>query len=208
MASLKGAGTEDKKKVAIAAALGVAVLALAIHTIFSGPSATPFQSTAQVQPIAVSSPSTGADENPDERRASTRSEAAIDPHLHPEWMAENENYLYTGNGRNIFSETSGPPPPPVHIESVKGPVRPSMEAAAAARAAAGPPQIDRKFFGYVAPKNGGPRRAFLLAGNNVFVAGVGDVVSHRYRIVQIAPTSIQVEDLPYSDTQTLPLTRN
>jgi hypothetical protein len=107
MASLKGAGTEDKKKVAIAAALGVAVLALAIHTIFSGPSATPFQSTAQVQPIAVSSPSTGADENPDERRASTRSEAAIDPHLHPEWMAENENYLYTTS--NPSKGRCGPP---------------------------------------------------------------------------------------------------
>ena len=204
MASLKGIGSEDKKKVAIASALGVAVLALALHTIFGGPSSTPAPPPAEVQQMTTTTTSAPDDTN----RHAARSEAAIDPRLHPEWMAENENYLYNGNGRNIFSETSGPPPPPVHIESVKGPVRPSMESAAAARAAAGPPQIDLKFFGYVAPKNGGPRRAFLLQGNNVFVAGIGDVVSHRYRIVGIAPTSIQVEDLPYSDTQTLPLTRN
>jgi hypothetical protein len=204
MASLKGIGSEDKKKVAIASALGVAVLALAIHTIFGGPSSTPVPPPAEVQQMTTTTTSAPDDAN----RRPARSEAAIDPHLHPEWMAENENYLYSGSGRNIFSETSGPPPPPVHIESVKGPVRPSMQAAAAARGPAGPPPIDLKFFGYVAPKNGGPRRAFLLQGNNVFVAGIGDVVSHRYRIIGIAPTSIQVEDLPNSDTQTLPLTSN
>jgi hypothetical protein len=202
MASLKGMGTEDKKKVAIAAALGVAVLALAVHTIFGGPSATLPPPPAEVRQESVVSPQQQA------RASAARSESSIDPRLHPEWMAENENYLYTGDGRNIFSETSGPPPPPVHIEAVKAPARPSMESAAAVRAAAGPPQIDLKFFGYVAPKDGGPRRAFLLQGSNVFVAGIGDVVSHRYRIKEIAPTSIQVEDLPYSDTQTLPLTRN
>jgi hypothetical protein len=202
MASLKGTGSEDKKKVAIAAALGIAVLALAMHTIFGGPSSTPVPPPAEVQQINESSAPAEAN------RHATRSEAAIDPHLHPEWMAENENYLYSGNGRNIFSETSGPPPPPVHIESVKGPVRPSMQVAAAPSGPVGPPRIDLKFFGYVAPKNGGPSRAFLLQGNNVFVAGIGEVVSHRYRIVGIAPTSIQVEDLPNSDTQTLPLTRN
>jgi hypothetical protein len=206
MASLKGIGAEDKKKVAIAATLGVAVLALAIHTIFGGPSATPTPPPAVVESSA--GPAVSGGRHGRAGQVGPASEAAIDPHLHPEWMAENENYLYSGNGRNIFSETSGPPPPPVHIEAVKGPVRPSMEMAAARRGPAGPPQIDLKFFGYVSPKNGGPQRAFLLKGNNVYVAGVGEVVSHRYRITQISPTSIQVEDLPYSDTQTLPLTRN
>ena len=210
MASLSGMGTGDKKKVAVAAGLGVVVLALAAHTIFGGPSSTP---VAPVQPASLSMPAPGP--------AATRSRAAsgaaasaastsnaatasIDPDLHPELMAENENYLYTGHGRNIFSQTSGPPPAAIAIEKVRGPVRPSAQQIAASAAPPGPPAINLKFFGYAARRNG-TRRAFLLHDDDVFVASEGDVVSHRYRVVKIAPFSIEVEDLPYHDTQTLPL---
>lgn len=200
MASFTGMGTQDKKKVAIAGGLGVAVLALAIHTIFGGsPTSTPLPPPAE--PTALAGPSASP-----ARASAANGETSLDPRLYPGLMAENENYLYNGNGRDIFAEQAGPPAA-VNIEKVKGPIRPSMQMAANA-GPAGPPPVDLKFFGYEAPKNGGPRRAFLLNGDNVFVAGVGDVVSHRYRVVQIAPSSIQVEDLPYSDTQTLPLIRN
>jgi hypothetical protein len=40
------------------------------------------------------------------------------------------------------------------------------------------------------------------------VAAEGDVVDHRYKVVKIAPFNIQVEDLPFNDTQTLPLTQS
>ena len=207
MARLKGMGTDDKKKVAVAAGLGVVVLALAAHTIFGGPS-TP---VAPVQPASLAVAAAPAPE----RAATGSREAApantatssIDPTLHPELMAENENYLYKGSGRNIFSQTSGAPPAATAIEKVKGPVRPSAQQIAANAGPPTPPPIDLRFFGYAARKNG-TRRAFLLHGDDVFIASVGDVVSHRYRVVQIAPFSIQIEDLPYHNTQTLPLVQN
>ena len=67
-----------------------------------------------------------------------------------------------------------------------------------------PPAVDLKFFGFASKQDGG-RRAFLTHGEDVFVAAEGDVVSHRYKVVSIAPTSVQIEDLPFHDTQTLPL---
>jgi hypothetical protein len=70
-----------------------------------------------------------------------------------------------------------------------------------------PPPIDLKFFGYES-RQGGAKRVFLLHGDDVFIAGEGDVVDHHYRVVKIAPLSVQVEDIPYKNTQTLPLIQN
>jgi hypothetical protein len=67
-----------------------------------------------------------------------------------------------------------------------------------------PPPIDLKFFGYSATP-GGVRQAFLLHGEDIFLAHEGDVVDRRYRVGRIAPSGIEVTDIPYSSTQTLPL---
>ena len=128
--------------------------------------------------------------------------ASLDPTLHPEWMAAAESLQYAGKGRNIFSMSSAP----VQIEKLKGPARPGAQALVA-MGPPPPPPIDLKFFGYEA-HSGGARRIFLLHGDDVFIAVEGDVVDHRYKVVQIAPFSIQVEDLPYHNTQTLPLIQN
>ncbi len=200
MARFTGAGTGDKKKVAVAAGLGVVVVALAFNTIFGGPAAAPPPAPAPVRPVAAAAPATA-------RAGSTPApaNASLDPALHPELMAENENYLYTGSGRNIFSQNSAPPPP---IEQVKAPVRPSEQQQVAVNTGPPPPPpIDLHFFGYASRPNG-TRRAFLTHGDDVFVASEGDVVSHRYRVISIEPSSIQVEDLPYHNTQTLPLVQN
>ncbi len=211
MPQLKGTGTDDKKKVAAAAALGFVVLALAYHTLFGGPAANlppasvpasatavaPVRSAAAVTEVgARSSPVVGV------------ADSSLDPALHPELMAENENYLYAGSGRNIFSGTiEAPAVAAIPIPKVTAPVRPPVSVAAVNSGPPPPPTIDLRFFGYAARGNGA-RRAFLLHGDDVFVASEGDVVSHRYRVVRIAPTSVDIEDLPYHDTQTLPLTQN
>ena len=200
MATLKGTGTEDKKKVAIAAVLGFLVLALAYHTLFGGP-ATPAPAPA-VPGAFVAGTAPGP-------QSTGPSNASLDPGLHPELMAENENYIYAGTGRDIFSQTSSAPPAAaIQIPKVNAPPRPSMGTVVpVSTGPPPPPAIDLRFFGYAARGNG-VRRAFLLHGDDVFVASEGEVVSHRYRIVRIAATSIEIEDLPYHNTQTLPLTQN
>ncbi len=129
--------------------------------------------------------------------------ASLDPTLHPEWMAQAESLEYSGRGRNIFSQSSAPP----EIEQVKAPVRPTTPVAEVPQGPPPPPPIDLKFFGYEARKDG-TRKAFLLHGEDVFIASEGDVVDHRYKVLKIAPFSVQVEDLPYKNAQPLPLVQN
>lgn len=200
------AGTEDKKKVYLAAGLGVLVLGLAAHTLLSGPD-TPVVTTPPT--TATASPAAGRAATAHAATHAGTASTTLDPTLHPELMAENESFVYSGTGRNIFSLNSAPPAAlvPSKIEPVKGQIRPAPQIAQGPPALPPPPAIDLKFFGYEA-QHDGSRKAFLLHGDDVFIASEGDVVSHRYKVVKIAATSIQVEDLPYHDTQSLPLIAN
>ena len=66
------------------------------------------------------------------------------------------------------------------------------------------PPINLKFFG-TATRANGTRQAFLLQGDDVFLASPGDIIARKYKIVSINANSIQVEDLINTNTQTLPL---
>ena len=63
---------------------------------------------------------------------------------------------------------------------------------------------DLKFFG-TATSADGKRRAFLLKGEDVFLASDGDIVQRRYRIVTVSANSILVEDMANNNRQTLPM---
>jgi hypothetical protein len=132
------------------------------------------------------------------------SSSALDPTLHPELMAQAEDTTYSGNGRNIFSPNSAAPTP-VDIEKPKsfrpGPPPPPPGPPP-------PPAIDLKFYGYSAMQGGGNRQIFLLHGDDIFLAHEGDVVDRRYRVVSIRPFSVEIEDIPYHNTQSLPLSQN
>jgi hypothetical protein len=202
-------GTEDKKKVYIAAGLGVLVLGLVIYNLkdsFGGSSPAP----APPPPVVAQ---TSARPATSSKASSTSHEATkvlsapvnLDPTLHPELMAQAESLEYTGNGRNIFSLTSVPIEIPKPVKTPRNTEQASIPTGPPPPAP--PPPIDLKFFGF-SSRQTGARRAFLLKGDDVFIASEGEVVDHRYKVVKIAPTSIQVEDIPYANTQSLPLVAN
>ncbi len=192
-------GTDSKGKVIAVAVLGIIIVGLVfwdVNRIFFGSPSAPPSST---QTAAAAPPTSG---NGSAKRIPV-SLSRLDPTLHPELMAQAESIRYTGSGRNIFSMNSAPP---AKIEAVKGPVRPVQHIAAAPMGPPPPPPIDLQFFGYEA--HGSVRKAFLLQGANIFIASPGDIVAHRYKIVKILPFSIEVTDLLYNHTQSLPLARS
>jgi hypothetical protein len=201
-------GTEDKKKLTAAAVFGVGALFAVyyMYSSFSTPDVPP-----PAPPVIVSAPARGrttASETAVNGRAAGKvgtTSAQYDPTLKMEAMLVTESLVYTGSGRNIFSANSAPPP--VVIPKAIASARPNAAAEAAARAALGPPPlppIDLKFFGVETSENG-TRRAFLLHGEDVFLASAGDVVQRRYKVDTISASSIEVEDLTDNNRQTLVL---
>ena len=139
--------------------------------------------------------------------------ASLDPTLDPSAMLRTEHLVYAGSGRNIFSATYVPEPTKIEQAKFsprpKGPPPPVVPVAPTPPPTCPPscPPINLKFFG-TATRGGGSRQAFLLQGDDVFLASPGDIVARRYKIVSIAANSIQVEDLTNNNTQTLPLQSN
>ena len=196
-------GAEDKKKVYLAGGLGVVVVGLAIYTFFGGstpaPAPRPPVAPTQARRAAASG---GAVTH--EAAKLPNDAVNLDPTLHPELMAQAESLEYTGTGRNIFSLTSVPIAIPQPIKSARNTAPPPPTGPPPP---APPPPIDLTFFGYSA-RPSGLRRAFLLKGDDVFIASEGDIVDHRYKVTQIEKTSVQVEDIPYAHSQSLPLVQN
>jgi hypothetical protein len=207
-------GAESKPKLYAAIGLGTVVLIIAIIQLpkFFGsssaapvaPPPAPVVSTSAAPATQASSPigRPGAATYP-HQAIQLPSSSALDPTLHPELMGQAEETTYSGNGRNIFSPNSAAPTP-VNIEKPKN-FRPS--APPVPQGPPPPPAIDLKFYGY-SSAHGGNRQIFLLHGDDIFLAHEGDVVDRRYRVVSIRPFSVEIEDIPYHNTQSVPLSQN
>jgi hypothetical protein len=130
--------------------------------------------------------------------------AQLDPTLRMEAMLVTESLAYSGSGRNIFSASSVPVdiPKPIAPVRPKGPVVPPPPPVPVGPPP--PPPIDLKFFG-TATGPDGKRQAFLLHGDDVFLASDGDIVQRKYKVISVSSGSILVEDLANNNRQTLPL---
>jgi hypothetical protein len=194
-------GTEDKKKLTILAVVGTLGLACAFY-IFNQLS-VPSTPAPVVAPVVATAPAPfkGKPQAAGSQAVLTQ----LDPTLKMGPMLVTEALVYSGGGRNIFSATSVP----VEIPKAVAPPRPvaAPPPVPVRQGPPPPPPIDLKFFGTATSKNGA-RQAFLLHGEDVFVASAGDVVQRRYKVISIAGNSIVVEDMTNNNRQTLPLLAN
>jgi hypothetical protein len=200
-------GTENRKNVVLAAVLGVVAILAIIYELM--PASSTIASTGTTTGVA-SVPSTVLP-HPTGRHgggsASAKKERApqsLDPTLQLQQLAAIEQIKYEGSGRNIFVSQADP--------VIPKPVAPGQTSPADARmyqppAAAAPPPIPLKFFGF-ANQPGEPKKVFLSKGEDVFIAGEGEIVDRRYKVVRISPTSVEVQDVVGSGPpQNLPLTQ-
>ena len=194
-------GVEDKKKLAILSIAGVGALgAVAYMYTQLFPSTTPPATSANE---AVTPPKLAQTSAKNSEKPLAVTAAALDPTLHMGPMLITEALEYKGNGRNIFSaEAAAAADLPKAIASARPTFTP-----VASTAASGPPPIDLKFFG-TAAHGTQPPRAFLLRGEDVFLASIGDVVQRRYKILAITANSVTVKDLSTNNQQSLALALN
>jgi hypothetical protein len=137
----------------------------------------------------------------------------IDPTLRLDLLAKLKNIRPEGASRSLFDFGVAPAAEAVKIEKV-APVHPGLTAKFIGPAAPKPPPpkldpppppIPLKFYGYTNAARTGPKRAFFLEGEDIFIAGEGDIIKSRYKVVRIGVNSAVVEDTANKHQQTLPL---
>lgn len=152
--------------------------------------------------------------------------AKVDPILKLAMLEKLRKVGIEGGSRSLFDFSGAPAPnaPKPEVAKVKpilpgpkpfiGPVDTQgaqQRAAAAAAAAAAsapkppPPPIPLKFYGFTNVVRQGQKRAFFLEGEDIFVAGEGEMIKNRYKVVRIGVNSAVVEDTSNKNQQTLPL---
>jgi hypothetical protein len=195
-------GLENKKQTKWAIVLGVvAVLAIAYFVVpmFTGSTLATSPSAPVGAPAPGRAPARGA-----KGKKAPRAEN-LDPTLRLDLLASVEQTQYEGSGRNIFMSE---PDPVIPTPADRG-VTDAQKEVVKWRPPDIPtaPQIPLKFFGF-ASKVGEPKRVFLSQGDEVFVAGEGEIVNRRYKVVRISPTSVEMQDMVYSGPpQNIPLTQ-
>ena len=154
-------------------------------------------------PTPVVAPPTGAQRTVAVRPRSGKKSGiaplrSLDPTLRYDWLKASEDTQYKGTGRNIFRAEVEIPKPIVPVQTHPVAVIPQGPPP--------PPPINLKFFGF-ASKPGQPKKIFLSQGEDVFIAGEGDIIDRRYRILHITPVSVEVEDVLNNNRQSIPLTQ-
>jgi hypothetical protein len=119
--------------------------------------------------------------------------AVENPSLRLDLLESLRKVEYTGRHRNIFSEIAPPPVlTPAEIQKRNEAMHPQV--------VSGPPpvppvQVNLKFYGYVDDPRTGNRRAFFTNGDDIFIAGIGDTLENRLRVVRIGNDSVELEEI-------------
>jgi len=210
-------GNASKGKIALVGTLivlAVGGVAFELYNQLSTPSASQSRSAA-VRPATASKSATAS---PSAKQGTQKTAAGgdeakklsnpgIDPTIHFGLLAQSEDVQYAGTGRNIFSAESAPIRIEEPLKTARNNVGPSVPTVTPPPEAPRAPAIDLKYFGFSQGKDKA-MVAFLVHGDDIFMATMGQIVDHRYKVGAIKPTSVEVTDMSYNNTQTLPLTGN
>lgn len=184
--------------------MSLAVVLLARMLFSSGPSPVPTPAVTTSNPAAPAARTRFVSRRTTGGRTSGRKLSAaphsIDPSLRYDWLNVSENTKYEGNGRNIFMAQAEIPQPVAPVTPDKGPL------AGLPTGPPPPPPINLKFYGF-ASRPGEPKKIFLSQGEDVFIAGEGDIVDRRYKVLHISPMSVEIEDVLNNNRQSIPLSQ-
>jgi hypothetical protein len=217
----------EKKKVAILAVLLVVAGYFFISSMNSGSTVSATRTSPGTSPVGTTRitarPSgrarvidRGTNNGPREFRPSLKSKdldpSGIDPTLHLQLLASLRGVQLEGGSRSLFELST---PPVVAVAVVKEPekIKPTPVGPMLPPPPPPPPPdpkappIPLKFYGFVNPAKADPKRAFFLDGEDIIIAGEGDVIKKHYKIVRIGINSAVVEDTEFksNNQQTLPL---
>lgn len=191
-------GTENRTKTYVAVGLLAVALILLARWVFSST-----ESPAPVRAAVTNSAPQEVHTASVHQNTKGKKGAALprlDPTLNFNLLKPSEDTKYTGTGRNIFEAQIEIPKPiasavPTPSQSQPPPGPPP------------PPPINLKFYGF-ASQPGEPKRIFLAEGEDVFIAGEGDIVDRRYKVLSISPNSVEIEDVLHNNRQSIPLTQS
>jgi hypothetical protein len=204
-------GVENRKKTIITGVLGVvAVVAVVIIGYEFVPSsstvaAPPNPAAADLQLSTTSSPRPAARRGSGSKSVKKeRAPQSLDPTLHLQQLTATEEIRYEGSGRNIFVSQADPViPTPLSPGTLDG----KKDTVMRIQAPPPPPPIPLKFFGF-ASHPGEAKKIFLSKGEDVFIAGEGEIVDRRYKVLRISATSVEIQDVVSSGPpQSIPLTQ-
>jgi hypothetical protein len=209
-------GTENRRNLIAAIVLGVIAVLVAVYQFMPASSTVASTTTApgpgtsgfhplKIEERILARKGKAAKGDPGKKEKPAQS---LDPTLNLRQLSATEQIKYEGSGRNIFVSQAE-----VEIPKPLAPGQTGPAGAAAATpvwqlpAATAPPPIPLKFFGF-ANHPGEPKKVFLSKGDDVFIAGEGEIVDRRYKVVHISTGSVEIQDVVTSGPpQTVPLTQ-
>jgi hypothetical protein len=221
----------EPKKVAILGGLLLLAAFLLYRNVFSGnpgpetrtkpprvpsaiappPDLTPVPATTS-RPNASGRRSATTEFRPPYKQKAAIDPGSIDPRLRLDLLAKVQSVEPQGATRNVFQFGAAEMPA---IKEPK-PIIPKTQEQIAKELAQRntpppgpvtppPPPITLKYYGYIAQRADGRKRAFFLDGDDILVAAEGEVLKRRYKVVRIGVNSAIVEDTQFNNTQTIPL---
>jgi hypothetical protein len=203
-------GAENRRNLILAIVLGgVAILAIAYQFIPSSSTvaATGTAAGTPVSPVSALTHSAAAHHGSGSGAGKKeRPPQSLDPTLHLLQLNATEQIKYEGTGRNIFISQAEDVVIPKAVSNGTTD-KPGEEKVMQIQPPPPPLPIPLKFFGF-ANQPGEPKKVFLIKGEDTFIAGEGEIVDRRYKVVRISPTSVDIQDVVGSGPpQSIPLTQ-